>query len=53
MEVLNWPLLALKMLKGGHEPRNAGSLQKVEDTRKRIQPWHLLDFHPVRPFSDF
>ena len=50
---LNQPLPALKMLEGGHEPRNAGGFQKVEDARKRMQPCYHLDFSPVRPFSDF
>ena len=30
------PLLAVKMEKGGHEPRKAGSLQKPEEARTRV-----------------
>lgn len=33
LEKLKHPLLALKM-EGGHKPRNAHSLQKLEEARK-------------------
>ena len=28
-----FPLMALKVKEGGHEPRDTGSFQKLEDTR--------------------
>lgn len=31
-------LIALMMEKGGHEPRKAGSVQKLEKTGKQILP---------------
>lgn len=34
-EGLNQPLLALKLEEGGPEPRDAGGLWKLEDTRNR------------------
>jgi len=34
-----WPAIAgFEDGKGGHEPRNAGSLSKLEETRKWIPP---------------
>ena len=53
--------LTLKMEKGCHEPRNAGSLPELEKARKQIILYSLrkehslanLDFSPVRPVSDF
>ena len=31
------------MRERGHQPRNSGSLQKLEKTRKQILPWSLQE----------
>lgn len=31
------------MCERGHQPRNSGSLQKLEKTRKQILPWSLQE----------
>lgn len=60
-ERLNRPLLALKMVGGPPEPRNVGSLQKLEKAKKRMPPecpkeckpcGHCSERSLVRPILD-
>lgn len=37
--------LALKTEEGDHEPRNAGSLETLEEAKKQILPWGLQRGH--------
>lgn len=55
-------LLGLKMAEKGHENKNMGSLEKLEEVRNEIlslslqkgmQPYRCFDFSLIRPTLDF